>query len=1018
MDYQESKIWKRLENSCVNSGELGNIKNMCDRAVDLVRTIRDTFPDYTLHDEKHICNVINWMEQLLDDSGIEGLSDGECATLILAACYHDIGMCYTEGQRKKELKSHRFTEYLEKNPKAYLIVKKSREAGEEIPREIQIEYFRRIHPQRVDELLPEKWEINIVRRDTLAAVCKSHGEKIDDRKEELPYDSFLETDYIFCAILLRLADVLDFDVSRAPKVLYEFQKIDTAGNPSAQMEWKKHQASKGFRFTQEDRMLVYRAVCEDMQNEHAIMQFLDYVDKELEICSSNLKQYGHTRWQSIKIPQKAERYIERRGYQTGEYHLTLEADNVLNLLIGDDLYSVDATFIRELLQNALDAARARRAVDRRWNWEGNNQIVLSDWNDKEGNQWFRIDDSGIGMDEQTILNYFLRVGRSYYQSDEFKKLKCDNKKYYDFTPISKFGIGILSCFLKGDRIEISTRHYSSGKGIRFSMKGTEGYYNLAAEEKGHRRTAMPCADTEEIEYFRQNVGTSIAVRITESLSENIANSIKSYICYPDVPVCYKKGTEILAFPTEQELMEVVRETKEIRIPLPEKFLRELSIKIPDIVWEEMPYICLKCVPLDEISGSSFISGVNFTIDIAGKHNQERTIMFDGVTIHQDLVIRLAVTRSEIKVQMIYKVFHYYEDVTVELAEYEQYYRNRNDTVKWCADKFDHNEKLEDILKEISGEDQKAEIEKIYKDLKSFSEMINLDGVHAEVAIPFSINDGLNKVMEKFILPRCDSGKKYIDNQRVDKVYNGICIETAWHDTYGLEESWFEYTVLLLSGEFQPALGISRENVRWFPMKAAGYIELVGMKISNSGLACQYPSFYGNMEYSRFIELLDDAEFCSQTEDMLECRYNVSIKDMKDRMALSSGKEEIRMADFADVFDTYYSDQPRFYFLSIFKRALLQTEFDICWDFNSHGGVEYFITGLRENPITEAEKTLLPMTFVRSLNKNTAILTYADNMGRCALNADHPFSIWLMRHAESLAGKHKSLWKRISNNICR
>lgn len=752
------------------------------------------------------------------------------------------------------------------------------------------------------------------------------------------------------------------------------------------------------------------------------MNFLDYIDKELKICSSKLKQYGNTRWQSIKIPEKAERYIERRGYQTGEYHLTLEADNVLDLLIGDSLYSADATFIRELLQNALDAVRARRAVDHRWNWEEKVQIVLSDWNDNEGNQWFRIDDSGIGMDEQTILNYFLRVGRSYYQSDEFKKLKYDNKKYYDFSPISKFGIGILSCFLKGDRMEISTRHYSSGKGIRFSMKGTKGYYSIAAEEKGDRGTAMPCAaDNEEMENFRQNTGTSIAVRIKDSLSENIGSSIKSYLCYPDVPVCYKKGTEIFTFPTEQELMEFVRKTKQIKVPLPDEFLRELSAKMPEIVWEEPPCICMECVSLNEISESSFISGVNFKIDIVEKFDQEKAIVIDGMKIQRELVTRLAVTRSEIKVQMLYKADYAdnaYCDITMELAEFEHQYRNKNDDVRWCADKFDHNEKLEDILKEISGEVQKTEIERIYKDLKNLSDMVNSNGVIIETAILFSINDDLNEVMEKFILPRCDSGRKYIDNNRIDKVYNGICIETAWQDTYGLEERGFEYTVLLLSGDFQPVLGISRENVRWFPMKAAGYIELVGKKIVNSGLSCQYPSFYGNMEYGQFIELLDDVEFCSQVERILECRYGMSIKDMKDRMALSSGKEEIQVTCFDEIFSNGHFNNPQFYFLSIFQRVLLQTEFDICWDINRNGVVKYYITGLRKIPVTEEEKTFLPMTFIRSLNNNTELLTYADNMVRCTLNAEHPFSIWLMKNAKFLAGKHKSLWKRIIKNICR
>lgn len=620
------------------------------------------------------------------------------------------------------------------------------------------------------------------------------------------------------------------------------------------------------------------------------------------------------------------------------------------------------------------------------------------------------------MNEQIILDYFLKVGCSYYQSDEFKKLKYDNKRYYDFSPISRFGIGILSCFLKGDRMEISTRHYSSGKGIRFSMKGTKGYYSLAAEEKGDRGTAMPCADTKETENFRQSTGTSIAVRIKESLSKSIERSIKSYLCYPDVPVCYKRGTECFTFPTEQELMAFVRKTREIRIPLPEKFLQELSSKISGIVWAEIPYIRMQCTPLDEISESTAISGAEFTIDIVGEH-RGRIIEIGEEKLRQELVMRLALTRSEIEIQMICRIDHSFQGTAIELAELEHRYRNKNDTARWCADKFDHNEKLEDILGEISDEARKAEIEEIYKKLKNLSEMINSDGVYIKVAIPFAVNEDLNKAMEKFIFPRCDSGAKYLDHNRVDKVYNGICIETTWQNTYGLEEQWFEYTVLLLSGEFQPILGISRETVRGFPLKAAGYIELAGEKISNSGLSCWYPSFYKNMEYGRFVELLHDVRFCSQAEMMLECRYGVSIKDMKERMALSSGKEEIHITDFWEIFGGDFYDHPTFYFLNVFQRVLLQTEFDICWDFNENGAMECYITGIRKTPVSEAEKVLLPMTFVHSFNKNTSLLTREDSMGRCTLNADHPFSNWLMKNAKFLATKHKSLWKRIRESIC-
>ena len=48
--------------------------------------------------------------------------------------------------------------------------------------------------------------------------------------------------------------------------------------------------------------------------------------------------------------------------------------------------------------------------------------------------------------------------------------------------------------------------------------------------------------------------------------------------------------------------------------------------------------------------------------------------------------------------------------------------------------------------------------------------------------------------------------------------------------------------------------------------------------------------------------------------------------MKDKMALSSGKEQIAVTGFRDIFYDY--DEPKLYFLNIFKRVLLQTGFEI------------------------------------------------------------------------------------------
>ncbi len=1037
---KESKIWKRLEQKCADYGEfgeLGSIQKLCDDAAALSNTIRDTFPRYTLHDETHINNVLRWMEQILGDDGVDKLSEGECAMLLLAACFHDAGMCYTEEQRNKELQSARFSEYLEKNPGAYLAVEKSRAEGGAVPESVRSEYFRKIHPLRAAEMMPEEWPAALAGRDKLIAVCRSHGENMKDMIEELRYDRFQQTDYVLCAVLLRLADILDFDVSRAPHVLHEFQKISTSGDMTAAVEWGKHQESKGFKLLSEStgektpegalkerRILAHRSVCKTMQGEHAISEFLDYVDRELESCRLALQTYGQEKWKTLRIPEKVEREIERRGYQSGEYCLTLEADNVLDLLVGDNVYSADYTFIRELLQNALDAVRARRALDRRFDWKQKDQILLSDWIDGEGYQWFRIDDCGIGMTEEMIRNFFLRAGRSYYKSDEFRKLQYENKSQYDFSPISQFGIGILSCFLNGDRMEVSTRHYDKGSGIRFSMKGTRGYYSLAVEEKGDKGTPMPGAASETEGgfppgNFRQSPGTSIAVRLKEPLLEDVESALRACLCFPDIPVRYRNGTETIDFPTEQELMAFAKKTGEIRIPFSDELMQRLDAELPGIVWQERPYIHMKCIPFDEASESPLISGVRFVIDVVGKYQEMREIKIDGNSIKQKMVNSLAVTSNGIKVQLSCMTSSsYYLLRDVKLEELILLYRDQNELVRWCVERFDARKPLEDVLKEMKEESRQEEIKEIYEDLWCLARMAEREDIRVEEIIPFSVNDELKKMMERYIQPRCHTGAKYLASFKVEKVYNGICIETVWQDTHGLEEVWFEYTALLLSGDFQPQLGISREIIRSFPMKAAGYIELLGNKLCIHELSCHYPSCYGRMAFGQFAELLGNGAFCEKIEHVKEYEGRMSLKEIKERIALLPGKERIALMDYSEIFNMYYELYSSLYFLNIFRRALLQKEFELCWDVNRNGAIEYFVTGIRRTPVSEAEKVFLPLTFVHSFRGNTEILTEADVMRRCTLNADHPFSVWLMVHAEYLSKKQPSLWKRMRENICK
>jgi hypothetical protein len=70
---------------------VSTVTSVAKQAADVLKTVVRDMPLYTLHDERHVLNVIGWMESLLQPNTIaEGLSHFECALCILAAYTHDL----------------------------------------------------------------------------------------------------------------------------------------------------------------------------------------------------------------------------------------------------------------------------------------------------------------------------------------------------------------------------------------------------------------------------------------------------------------------------------------------------------------------------------------------------------------------------------------------------------------------------------------------------------------------------------------------------------------------------------------------------------------------------------------------------------------------------------------------------------------------------------------------------------------------------------------------------------------
>jgi molecular chaperone HtpG len=112
-------------------------------------------------------------------------------------------------------------------------------------------------------------------------------------------------------------------------------------------------------------------------------------------------------------------------------------------LLSHHLYASPRVYVRELLQNAVDAVTARRAVDP----VAPGRILLEP-PERTGDGTLRISDTGIGLTEAQVHELLATIGRS---------SKRDELGFARHEFLGQFGIGLLSCFLVADEIRVETR---------------------------------------------------------------------------------------------------------------------------------------------------------------------------------------------------------------------------------------------------------------------------------------------------------------------------------------------------------------------------------------------------------------------------------------------------------------------------------------------------------------------------------------------------------------------------------
>jgi molecular chaperone HtpG len=347
-------------------------------------------------------------------------------------------------------------------------------------------------------------------------VCTAYLEKKHSfRKTPRPKG----TAVLYPMALLRVADYLQLDKSRAPAVLLQ---LHDPQSPISIDEWKKHDAVRHIGDTT-DPHGVHFDVSADISLSLYLQleELLTGLQREMDQSTAVLAEYygNHTRLELDRLVL-AKRRVDS-NLQSPEFRDSLpylpqrtgfSADPQLLTLLVEPLYGKRPSVgVREMMQNAVDAVReleewckkpgrSKESLD----LPDLGADVLVEFIRRDDGSWFlRVTDRGIGMRGETLANYFLRAGASFRRSPEWTKEFADDSGEPRVTRVGQFGIGAFAIFLLGPSFKLWTRHAGAN--------ADEGY-SLAASH-----------DSNVIEIRRVNslsVGTRIEVDLGLTCSDN------------------------------------------------------------------------------------------------------------------------------------------------------------------------------------------------------------------------------------------------------------------------------------------------------------------------------------------------------------------------------------------------------------------------------------------------------------------------------------------------------------------
>jgi len=468
----DTSLWKRIAS---NSKYISVVTQIRSAACILASNVSSLAPEYTDHSVRHMDMLWQMASQVLTADEVEILNSGEAFLLGAAFYLHDLGMAFpVTSITREQLRTtdeykaaYRRFEKLSSANRSKLDDVAIREATRQLHAQKALEFATKPLPG-LDRYLIEESDFRDRWAYTLGQVAESHHWTLEQIERSLgnrkaapgPDGESLDLAYVACVLR-----IVDFSHINRQRALRMERGLRSEIPPESAVHWDGQADVTG---PERDRDLIVFGCTKPIENVDAWWFFYDLalgLDAEIRSVYEYLRnrtisqnRFSLAGVKGVENPVAFNQYV-RLPDNVLPLDIRVQPDSmerVVELLGGKHIYGQDELApIRELIQNARDAIELRCSIDRaNGHTPAPGEIKIS-FEKRDAVSILNVQDNGVGMTRNVVRKFLLGVGSDFWNSVDFSR-DFSQAVEGGFKPIGKFGIGFLSVFMLGDRIEVET----------------------------------------------------------------------------------------------------------------------------------------------------------------------------------------------------------------------------------------------------------------------------------------------------------------------------------------------------------------------------------------------------------------------------------------------------------------------------------------------------------------------------------------------------------------------------------